>query len=106
MKHLLSKPYAPIVAVIWNILLVYVVYQIARLAYFFENAQLLHYNSDVFSGGLLFDTSAIVYTNALYVVLMIAVGAFTLKGQKALKWLYLIINGLALAINLTLPAPG
>lgn len=42
MKHLLSKPYAPIVAVIWNILLVYVVYQIARLAYFFENAQLLH----------------------------------------------------------------
>ena len=100
MKHLLSKPYAPIVAVIWNILLVYVVYQIARLAYFFENAQLLHYNSDVFCGGLLFDTSAIVYTNALYVVLMIAVGAFTLKGQKALKWLYLIINGLALAINL------
>lgn len=100
MKQLLSKPYAPIVAVIWNILLVYVVYQIARLAYFFENTQLLHYNSDVFRGGLLFDTSAIVYTNALYVVLMMAVGAFTLKGQKALKWLYLTINGLALAINL------
>ena len=100
MKQLLSKPYAPIVAVIWNILLVYVVYQIARLAYFFENTQLLHYNSDVFRGGLLFDTSAIVYTNALYVVLMIAVGAFSLKGQKAFKWLYLTINGLALAINL------
>ena len=100
MKQLLSKPYAPIAAVIWNILLVYVVYQIARLAYFFENTQLLHYNSDVFRGGLLFDTSAIVYTNALYVVLMIAVGAFSLKGQKAFKWLYLTINGLALAINL------
>ena len=100
MKQLLSKSYAPIVAVIWNILLVYVVYQIARLAYFFENTQLLHYNGDVFRGGLLFDTSAIVYTNALYVVLMIAVGAFSLKGQKAFKWLYLTINGLALAINL------
>ena len=100
MKQLLSKSYAPIAAVIWNILLVYVVYQIARLAYFFENTQLLHYNSDVFRGGLLFDTSAIVYTNALYVVLMIAVGAFSLKGQKAFKWLYLTINGLALAINL------
>ena len=100
MKQLLSKSYAPIAAVIWNILLVYVVYQIARLAYFFENTQLLHYNGDVFRGGLLFDTSAIVYTNALYVVLMIAVGAFSLKGQKAFKWLYLIINGLALAINL------
>lgn len=100
MKQLLSKSYAPIAAVIWNILLVYVVYQIARLAYFFENTQLLHYNGDVFRGGLLFDTSAIVYTNALYVVLMIAVGAFSLKGQKAFKWLYLTINGLALAINL------
>ena len=53
-----------------------------------------------FVAGLLFDTSAIVYTNALYVVLMIAVGAFSLKGQKAFKWLYLTINGLALAINL------
>ena len=100
MKHLLSKSYAPIVAVIWNILLVYVVYQIARLTYYFENAQLLHYTSDVLRGGLLFDTSAIVYTNALYLVLMIAVGAFTLKGQRVFKWLYLTINGLALAINL------
>ena len=100
MKHLLSKSYAPIVAVIWNILLVYVVYQIARLTYYFENAQLLHYTSDVLRGGLLFDTSAIVYTNALYLILMIAVGAFTLKGQRAFKWLYLTINGLALAINL------
>ncbi len=100
MKHLLSKSYAPIVAVIWNILLVYVVYQIARLTYYFENAQLLHYTSDVLRGGLLFDTSAIVYTNALYLILMIAVGAFTLKGQRVFKWLYLTINGLALAINL------
>ena len=100
MKHLLSKSYAPIVAVIWNILLVYVVYQIARLTYYFENAQLLHYTSDVLRGGLLFDTSAIVYTNALYLILMIAVGAFTLKGQRVFKWLYLTINGLAFAINL------
>jgi len=100
MKHFLSKPYAPFVAVIWNILLVYIVYQIARLAYFLENAQLLHYSSQVFRGGLLFDTSAIIYTNALYMVLMVGVGAFSLKGQKAFKWLYLTVNGLALAINL------
>ena len=100
MKHILNKPYAPFVAVIWNILLVYLVYQIARLAYFFENVQLLNYNLDVFRGGLLFDTSAIVYTNALYIVLTICLGAFTKKGQNGCKWLYLIINGLALAINL------
>lgn len=100
MKHILSKPYAPIVAVVWNILLVYLVYQIARIAYFLENAQLLNYSMDVFRGGLLFDTSAIVYTNALYIILMLCIGALTLKGQKVCKRLYLIVNGIALAINL------
>ncbi|MBO7129469.1 MAG: sulfatase-like hydrolase/transferase [Prevotella sp.] len=99
MKWWMNKPWAPIVATAWNLLLVYLVYQIARCEYYFENASYLSYTSDVFRGGLLFDTSAIIYTNALYILLMLL--PFRQNGyQQFCKWLYLIINGIALAMNL------
>ncbi len=99
MKWWMNKPWTPIVATAWNLLLVYLIYQIARCEYYFENASYLSYTSDVFRGGLLFDTSAIIYTNALYILLMLL--PFRQNGyQQFCKWLYLIINGIALAMNL------
>ncbi len=89
-------------AVVWNLLLVYIMYQAARLVYYVENSAYLTYTADVFRGGLLFDTSAILYTNALYVLLML----FPFHGKENrgwhhfCKWLFMIVNGLALAINL------
>jgi phosphoglycerol transferase MdoB-like AlkP superfamily enzyme len=87
---------------LWNLLLVYLVYQVARLAYYLENTEYLTYTLDALRGGLLFDTSAILYTNVLYVVLML----FPLHVkerpayQRCCRWLFVIVNGLALAINL------
>ena len=99
MKKLMSKTYSPLLAVLWNLLLVYVVYQIARLEYYLENTDYLTYSFNVWRGGLLFDTSAIIYTNALYILLMLL--PFKQSGyQQCCKWIYLIINGVALAINL------
>ena len=99
MKKLMSKTYSPLLAVLWNLLLVYVVYQIARLEYCLENTDYLTYSFNVWRGGLLFDTSAIIYTNALYILLMLL--PFKQSGyQQCCKWIYLIINGVALAINL------
>ena len=99
MKKLMSKTYSPLLAVLWNLLLVYVVYQIARLEYYLENTDYLTYSFNVWRGGLLFDTSAIIYTNALYILLMLL--PFKQSDyQRCCKWLYLIINGVALAINL------
>ena len=70
-RKLLNKPYSPLLAVLWNLLLAYVVYQIARLTYYFENTDYLNYTLDVWRGGLLFDTSAILYTNALVILMML-----------------------------------
>jgi len=56
----------------------------------------------IFKGGLLFDISAIVYTNVLYILLM----AFPIhfkeraKFQKIVKWLFVITNGVAVVANL------
>lgn len=102
MRQLLNKIYSPLLAVLWNLLLVYLVYQIARLEYYVENRDYLSYTWDIFQGGLLFDTSAILYTNALYVVMML----FPLHWKenkiyhKVCKWLFVVVNSIAFAINL------
>lgn len=96
MKQQLNKPYSQTLAVLWNVLLVYVVYMIGRLAYYVENLQFFNFSFDTIRGGLLFDTSAIVYTNALWIVLML----LPWRMDKPCKWLFMTVNGLALAMNL------
>lgn len=102
MKQWLDKIYSPLLAVLWNLSLVYLTYQIARLEYFLENTDYLNYTFGVFCGGLLFDTSAILYTNVLYVALML----FPLHWKehriyhRICKWLFVIVNSVALAVGL------
>ena len=102
MRQLNNKLFSPLLVVLWDLLLVYLVYQVARIEYWLENSSYLNYTFDVWRGGLMFDTSAILYTNALYVVLIL----FPLHYKespiyhKICKWLFIIVNGLAFAINL------
>ena len=102
MKQVLNRIYSPLLAVLWNLLLVYFVYQIARLEYYVENRDYLSYTWDIFQGGLLFDTSAILYTNALYVVMMLF--PFHWKENKiyhkVCQWLFVVVNSITFAINL------
>ena len=102
MRQLNNKLFSPLLVVLWNLLLVYLIYQIARIEYWLENSSYLNYTFDVWRGGLMFDTSAILYTNALYVVLMFFPLHYkeTNVYHKTCKWLFIIVNGLAFAINL------
>ena len=102
MRQLKNKLFSPLLAVLWNLLLVYMVYQVARIEYWLENYSYLNYTFDVWRGGLMFDTSAILYTNALYVVLILFPLHYkeTTIYHKICKWIFVIVNGLALAINL------
>ena len=102
MRRWMTKIYSPVLAVLWNLLLAYLVYQTARLAYYLENSDYLSYSWDIFRGGLLFDTSAILYTNILYVMMMLIPWYKKENNTYHLicKWLYMVVNGLALAINL------
>ena len=102
MRQLNNKLFSPLLVVLWNLLLVYLVYQVARIEYWLENSSYLNYTFDVWRGGLMFDTSAILYTNALYVVLMFFPLHYkeTNVYHKICKWLFIIVNGLAFAINL------
>jgi len=102
MKRLTSSP---LFAVACNLLLAYVVYQIARVAYLLDNwsyfAQGLSW--ELWKGGLVFDTSAILITNSAYIVLMLLPLHWKERWawwQKMCKVLFVTVNTATLALCL------
>ena len=103
-KTYISTP----LAFVCNLAMVYLVYGICRLAYLFENWSVLSAGFDTlsfweaFKGCWMFDTSAILYTNALYAVLMLIPLHFkeTKVWQTIAKWVYVLINSLCIIANL------
>ena len=98
----------PILALLSNLLVVYVLFTLCRLVFLLTNWNLYadtltwSHALSLFSAGLLFDTSAILYTNALVIL------AFLLplhwKEQpayyKVVRWIYVICNSIAVYANL------
>ena len=98
----------PILALLSNLLVVYVLFTLCRLVFLLTNWNLYadtltwSHALSLFSAGLLFDTSAILYTNALVIL------AFLLplhwKEQpayyKVIRWIYVICNSIAVYANL------
>ena len=92
-----------------NLAVVYAAYFICRIAFLLENWSL--YNDTLTFGGFLticgggfrFDSSAIFYSNCLFILLFIL--PLHLKEgvkwyQMTVKWIYVIINSLCVLINL------
>ena len=98
----------PLATTLYNLVLAYVVYFLARIIFLLENwsyfSQGLTFGHlmELMSAGLVFDTSAIMITHVLYMVMMLF--PLHLKEnpvyQSVCKWVFLVINGLALAVNL------
>ena len=104
----LLRYFSPFLALLFNLLLAYVVYFLARVIYFFENYSYFSQNLsfshviEMLRGGLVFDTSAIMLTNIPYILLMLLPLPWskTPAYQKLCRSVFLVINGLALAVNL------
>ncbi len=100
--------YSNVFAVLANLLLVYILYMVTRVAYVAENWQLFAPTwsaldmGDVLRGSLRFDTSAIVYTNALWIVLLLL--PLHIKERSwwhtMCKAIFVTINTVGLSINL------
>lgn len=109
-----SSPYntsigRTILAFLGNICLAYFVYMLCRVVFVYENWHLYHNTlfdnttSSLFYGSLLFDTSAIMYTLALYALLMLFPIHYkeSHAWQNAAKYVFLVINSIAITLNLT-----
>ena len=91
-----------------NMLLAYLVWMLSRVAFFVENwSTFAPYMSwplfkSMLHGALVFDTSALLYVNSLYLVLMLL--PLHLKERagfhKGLKWLFVVTNAVGVASNL------
>ncbi len=107
-KRIRASEMSSPVAFVCNIAIVYLCYIICRLAYLLENWQELSIGFDslswveVMKGCWLFDTSAILYTNALYAVLMLLPfhKKETAVWQSVAKWVFVVVNSLAVIANL------
>ena len=95
-------------AAVLNMLLAYLVWMLSRVAFFVENwSTFAPYMSwslfkSMLHGALVFDTSALLYVNSLYLLLMLL--PLHLKERsgfhKGLKWLFVVTNAVAVASNL------
>ena len=95
-------------AALLNMLVAYLVWMLSRVAFFAENwSTFAPYMSwslfkSMLHGALVFDTSALLYVNSLYLALMLL--PFHLKERpaflKVLRWLFVVTNAVAIAMNL------
>jgi phosphoglycerol transferase MdoB-like AlkP superfamily enzyme len=105
---ILDTIYSPAIAVVMNLVIAYAVYFIARTAYLLENYSSFSENLSfsllckLYNGGLAFDTSAIIYTNMLWLVMVL----FPIPQKETriyhliCKCVFVVINVLTLIINL------
>jgi phosphoglycerol transferase MdoB-like AlkP superfamily enzyme len=79
----------------------YIVYFIARLVFlvtnysFYEGHLAFPHLMEMLGGGLVFDTAAILVTNSLYIVILLLT-----PWRRLAQWVYVVINAVALAVNL------
>ena len=104
----IKSPFSNIVSLLWNTFVVYIGYTLTRLTFLATNwnayADTLTFSHalDLFRAGLIFDTSAIIYTNA--VVLLLTLFPLHVKERvgyyRVVRWIYVIINSVCLYANL------
>lgn len=94
--------------VVRNLLLVYVVYSLCRLVFILENFSTFSSSLtaarlwEMWSGGLRFDTTAILYTNALYIVMMLLPLHLKERGwwHATARWVFAVTNAVCVIANL------
>lgn len=105
---MLKNSLSPLFSLVRNLFLIFIAYFVCRTVFLLENLSLysdyltLDSVLSIYRGGLCFDTSAILYTNILYITLVLLPLPYrTNKVYRDIsKWIFIVINSLALIINL------
>ena len=108
MKPRFSISSSTVAGLIWDLLVVYCAYTLCRAAFLALNWSLyagtltFGHTMELFGAGLLFDTPAILYTNA--VILLMFLLPLHWKERpvyyRVARWIYTIVNSIAVYMNL------
>lgn len=98
---------ARIFSLLWNLLLVYIAYTVCRITFLIVNAKLysgmeLSHVMDLLTAGLVFDSSAICYTNSPIILLFLFPLHFKEREgyYKVARWVYVVLNSICVIANL------
>lgn len=99
---------ANLLPLVWNLFLVYVVYFICRLAFVLVNWDIFGgelsfgYALSLFGAGLIFDTTAILYSNALFILLFLLPLHWKENARfyRVVRWIFTFVNSVMLITNL------
>lgn len=91
-----------------NLLLAMLVYTACRLEFYLVNMKDFFPDTTgdvlglIFAGGLKFDLSAVLYTNIIYIAMMLIPfrSRYKVTYQKVTKWIFIVINAICIFINL------
>jgi len=91
---------------VYRFLLVMLFYSVGRIIFFVFNTSMFP-NVDfplfmrIMRGGVMFDTSAVLYLNAIYFLIYLLPLPFKFKPwyQRMLKWIFMVFNSVGLAFN-------
>ena len=91
---------------IYRFVIVMFLYSFGRILFYLFNQTLfpqVNFASfiQIMRGGVMFDTSAVLYLNAIYFLFFLIPlpFKFSINYQRFLKWVFMVINGLGLAFN-------
>lgn len=104
LKYIHSRNILPLA---WNVLMVYLAYFLCRLCFYIVNLDMygdvgFGHLMELFGAGVIFDTSAILYTNLLIILLFL----FPLHWKekklyyKITRWIYTVVNSFCIALNM------
>ncbi|MBQ3362406.1 MAG: LTA synthase family protein [Muribaculaceae bacterium] len=108
MKRHSSISSLPVCWLMWNLLVVYIAYTLCRGVFTMLNWQLYagtltwSHGLELFGAGLLFDTPAILYTNAIILVMFLLPLHWKERPgfYRVARWIYTVVNSIAVYMNL------
>ena len=108
MKRSFAISRVPVAAVLWDLLVVYCAYTVCRGIFLMLNWSLYAgtltwgHGLELFGAGVLFDTPAILYTNAIILLMLLlplhwkeCTGYY-----RVARWIYTVVNSIAVYMNL------
>lgn len=108
MKRSTATTIGPVVALVSNLLTVYILFTLCRILFILTNWQLyagtltFGHAMSLMGAGLIFDTSAILYTNAAVILLMLLPLHWKERPgyYRVVRWIYVVCNSAAVFANL------
>ena len=108
MKRRFSISDIPLIAALWDLVVAYIAYTLCRGVFLILNWSLYAstltwgHGMKLFGAGLLFDTPAILYTNAIILVMfLLPLHWKECPGYyRVARWIYTIVNSIAVYMNL------